>query len=124
MMSHSAQGRGRVPVRVPSILGMLFPLVLCCPSPGNAQVIAQYDFEDGTTQGWTSFNNASTPANSTAAAHSGTHSLLTTTNSAGAGGPGIKLTNLVPGASYQITGFILLAPKWTRPISLESMPSC
>ena len=50
-----------------------------------------YDFEDGTAQGWGSFNGASTPTNSTAAAFSGTHSLLTNTNSSGASsGPSIS----------------------------------
>src|SRR5205085_2285799 len=57
----------------------------------RAQVVASYDFEDGTAQGWTSFNGASVPANSTAAAQSGTHSLLTTTSSSGAGGPSIAV---------------------------------
>src|SRR5690349_8528164 len=98
MMSHSVEGRCRVPVPVSSILAVLFLLLLCCPRSGSARVIATYDFEDGTAQGWTSFNGASTPANSTAAAHMGTQSLLTTTNSAGQGGPGIVLTNLAPGA--------------------------
>ena len=68
----------------------------------------QYGFEDGTAQGWSSFNGATTPVNTTAVAHSGTQSLLTTTGSGGAGGPGITLTNLVPGATYQITGWVLL----------------
>jgi len=77
--------------------------------PLSAQVIAQYGFEDGTVQGWTSFNGASTPVNSTAAAHGGAQSLLTTSNSSGGGGTGIRLTNLVPGASYQITGYVLLS---------------
>src|SRR5579885_3420607 len=74
----------------------------------RAQLIATYDFEDGTTQGWTSFNGASAPANSTSASESGTHSLLTTTNSGGAGGPSITLTNLLPGATYQIVGYVRL----------------
>ncbi len=74
-----------------------------------AQVVATYDFEDGTTQGWTSFNGASTPINSTAAAFSGTHSLLTTTGSAGQGGPSISVTSLLlPGAQYTITGHVML----------------
>jgi endo-1,4-beta-xylanase len=90
------------------IAGALFLLILLWASPGSAQVVAQYGFEDGTAQGWTSFNGAGTPVNSTAAAHTGTASLLTATNSGGTGGPGIRLTNLVPGASYQITGYILL----------------
>jgi len=84
-------------------------LGLLWSAPGSAQVVAQYGFEDSTTQGWVSFNNASTPGNSTAAAHSGSQSLLTTTNSSGgSSGPSIRLTNLVPGASYQITGFVML----------------
>jgi endo-1,4-beta-xylanase len=93
--------------------GLLFSLLLLtllCPAPAAAQVVATYGFEDGTTQGWSSFDNAGTPVNTTAAAHTGTQSLLTATNSTGTGGPGVKLTNLVPGASYQITGYILLTP--------------
>ena len=74
----------------------------------SAQIADQFDFEDGTTQGWFSFDNASAPANSTADAESGMHSLLTTTNSSGQGGPGIQLQNLIPGATYQITGFVKL----------------
>jgi len=84
-------------------------LMLLVVRPAAAQVVATYDFEDGSTDGWFSFNNASAPVNSTAAAFSGTHSLLTTTNSSGASsGPGITLTGLVPGATYQITGQIML----------------
>ncbi|HEY2403098.1 MAG TPA: endo-1,4-beta-xylanase [Steroidobacteraceae bacterium] len=87
---------------------LLFLTVLWS-NPGSAQVIAQYGFEDSTPQGWVSFNNASTPVNSTAAAHTGTQSLLTTTNSSGgSSGPSLELTNLVPGASYTITGFVQL----------------
>lgn len=75
----------------------------------NAQVVATYDFEDGTTQGWASFNGASAPINSTAAAFSGTHSLLTTTGAAGQGGPSISVTSLLlPGATYTITGHVML----------------
>ncbi len=83
--------------------------VLFLTRPASAQTIATYDFEDGSAQGWISFNGASTPANSTAAAFSGTHSLLTTTNSSGASsGPSLVLTNLLPGATYQITGHVML----------------
>ena len=57
--------------------------MLLMASPLAAQVVATYGFEDGTADGWTSFNGATTPANSTAAAHSGTHSLLTTRDQAG-----------------------------------------
>lgn len=75
----------------------------------HAQTVATYDFEDGTTQGWTSFNGASTPTNTTAEAYSGSHSLLTTTGSGGAGGPSIAVnTVLQAGAQYTITGYVRL----------------
>jgi len=78
-------------------------------APAGAAVIANYDFEDGTTQGWSSFNTPNAPVNSTAEAFSGTHSLLTETGSNGGGGPGISLTNLLlPGAAYTITGEVRL----------------
>ncbi len=95
--------------RLFAIVALVLSLALVAATPLVAQVVAQYDFEDGTTQGWGSFNGASTRANSTAAAYTGTHSLLTTTGSGGAGGPSILLTNLLPGASYQITGFVMLS---------------
>ena len=84
-------------------------LALLQATPAAAQTVASYDFEDGSTQGWGSFNNATTPANSTAAAFSGTHSLLTTTNPSGtSSGPSIVLSGLLPGATYQITGQLML----------------
>ena len=89
--------------------GILVLLAFFALRPAAAQVVAQYDFEDGTAQGWGSFNGASTPVSSTAAAFSGTHSLLTTTNSGGASsGPSITLTGLTPGATYTITGQVRL----------------
>jgi endo-1,4-beta-xylanase len=82
-------------------------LLLLGSLPARAQVVAQYSFETG-TQGWTGFNGASV-AVSTAAAESGAQSLLTTTNSSGAGGPSISVTSLLlPGATYQITGYVML----------------
>ncbi len=107
MMFHCAAGSLRTAVRN-LILVPVTLLALLCGNPAGAQVAVQYDFEDGTAQGWGSFNNATAPANSTAAAFTGTHSLLTTTNSSGAGGPGIVLTGLLPGATYQITGQLRL----------------
>jgi endo-1,4-beta-xylanase len=77
----------------------------------NAQVVATYGFEDGTADGWSSFNGASTPVATNAAAHGGSFSLLTTTGSSGAGGPSINMsTILLPGAKYTITGFVQLTP--------------
>lgn len=88
------------------MLGLAYSLY---PSLAAAQVVATYDFEDGTAQGWTSFNGATAPANSTAAAQSGTHSLSTTTGSTGQGGPSINATTLLqPGAKYTITGWVML----------------
>jgi endo-1,4-beta-xylanase len=75
----------------------------------RAQTIATYSFEDGTADGWTSFNGASTPVATNAAAYSGTYSLLTTTGSTGAGGPSISLNGILqPGAQYTITGYVML----------------
>jgi endo-1,4-beta-xylanase len=85
------------------------------------QQIAQYLFEDGTTDGWTAFYDASPPTYSTAATAApnpggaGAGSLLTTVNytsSGGGGGPALNLSslNLQPGATYTITGYVMLTP--------------
>src|SRR5579863_3746562 len=85
-------------------------LSLACTSSLNAQTVATYSFEDGTADGWTSFNGASTPVASNLAADSGSWSLLTTTGSGGAGGPSINLGGVLQaGATYTITGFVMLA---------------
>jgi len=87
----------------------IFALVFLCASQLGAQTVATYDFEDGTTEGWSSFNGASAPVNSTAEAYTGTHSLLTTTGSGGQGGPSIPMSSiLLPGAKYTITGWVRL----------------
>jgi endo-1,4-beta-xylanase len=110
-MIHSAQISTRFPViqRIVHACGVIAVLALLGAGSVRAQVVATYDFEDGTAEGWTSFNGASTPVNSTAAAYSGTHSLLTTTNSGGAGGPSISVSSvLLAGAQYTITGYVEL----------------
>ncbi|HZD48186.1 MAG TPA: endo-1,4-beta-xylanase, partial [Silvibacterium sp.] len=65
---------------------------------------------DGTADGWTSFNGASTPVASSAASYTGSsYSLLTTTSSSGAGGPSISLNSILEaGAKYTITGYVML----------------
>ena len=84
-------------------------LVLLCCAGLSAQVVATYSFEDGTADGWTSFNGASTPVATTAASYVGSYSLLTTTSSSGSGGPSIPLnTVLLAGAKYTITGWVQL----------------
>ncbi len=89
---------------------LLGALALLLALPARAQVVATYDFEDGTAQGWTSFNGASVPQSSTAVAYSGTHSLLTAAGASGSGGPSLSVTsNLLAGATYSITGWVRLA---------------
>lgn len=93
-----------------ALLEWMIPvLVLLCASCLDAQTVATYSFEDGTADGWVSFNGASTPVATTAAAYSGSYSLLTTTSSGGAGGPSISLNStLQAGAKYTITGYVQL----------------
>jgi len=90
----------------------LFTAIACAmlgAAPVGAQVVATYDFEGGTAQGWTSFNGATTPAPTTTQAYSGSHSLLTTTGSGGQGGPAIDVGSVLQaGAKYTITGYVKL----------------
>ena len=84
-------------------------LLLLVSADLNAQTVATYSFDDGTADGWTSFNGASAPAATNAAAFNGSFSLLTTTNASGAGGPSVSLNSvLLPGATYTITGYLML----------------
>ncbi|MFI4885828.1 MAG: endo-1,4-beta-xylanase [Steroidobacterales bacterium] len=94
-------------------------LMLALPAAAQTfpQTIAQYNFEDGTADGWTTFYLASQPTYSTTATAAadpdgGTGSLLTTVNytssSGGGGGPALQVNNLVPGATYTITGYVML----------------
>ena len=68
-----------------------------------------YDFENS-NNGWSSFNGASAPVSTTAAAYTNNYSLLTTTNSSGnSSGPSINLTSVLQaGATYTITGYLKL----------------
>jgi endo-1,4-beta-xylanase len=101
-----------------SLLASFLASVLMCMLPAGAQTlpqqIAQYTFADGTADGWTAFFDASAPVYSAAATEDpGTGSLLTTVNytsSGGGGGPALQLNNLVPGATYTITGYVMLTP--------------
>jgi endo-1,4-beta-xylanase len=95
---------------VPAFYLILTAILVTVPHL-QAQTVATYDFEDGTTQGWSSFNGATTPGNTTAAAYSGSHSLLTATATSGSGGPSIALNSVLqPGAKYTITGYVMLTP--------------
>ena len=78
--------------------------------PAAAQVVGQYDFEDGTTEGWSSFCGASV-TNTTAAAESGIHSLLVGGRTQNCAGPSLNMTSLLlPNATYQITAWVRLTP--------------
>jgi endo-1,4-beta-xylanase len=95
--------------RVAHGLCVIFVFALLFAGHLSAQTVATYSFEDGTADGWTSFNGASTPVATNAAAYAGSYSLLTTTGSGGAGGPSISLSSILQaGAKYTITGYVQL----------------
>ena len=109
---------------LPALLTILALFAAC---PASAQVVEQYTFESG-TQGWTAFYGASVQVSSVADV-AGTQSLLTTTSSTGTGGPSVSLTGvLLPGATYQITGYVMLASGETATNAnftiARSDPSC
>jgi endo-1,4-beta-xylanase len=87
----------------------IFAFLLLCAHALSAQTVAAYNFDDGTADGWTSFNGASTPQATSAAAFSGSESLLTSTSASGAGGPSIALNGVLQaGAQYTIFGHLML----------------
>ena len=68
-------------------------------------------FEDGGTDGWSSRSGSSTVANSTAAAHTGTHSLLTTGRVANWDGPQIGVSGkMYVGSVYNLNGWVRMLP--------------
>ena len=90
MLHFASDGYCRFVTRVRSLVILAAVFGLVASVRVNAQVVATYDFEDGTAQGWTSFYNATTPVATTAAAYSGSYSLLTSTAATGTGGPSIN----------------------------------
>lgn len=88
---------------------LIFIFTLLLAGSTTAQTVVTYSFEDVTADGWTSFNGATTPVATNAAAYSGSYSLQTTTGSSGAGGPSIALNGVLQaGATYTITGYVML----------------
>ena len=69
--------------RVNFLVCSVVAFTILCVAHADAQTVATYSFEDGTAEGWTSFNGASTPTATNAAAYAGSYSLLTTTGSGG-----------------------------------------
>ena len=55
--------------RVNLLVCSVIAFTILCVAQANAQTVATYSFEDGTAQGWTSFNGASVPAATNAAAY-------------------------------------------------------
>ncbi|RSL19145.1 endo-1,4-beta-xylanase [Edaphobacter aggregans] len=115
--------------RIVSLFCVISLVIVLFAGHIGAQTVATYGFEDGTPDGWSSFNGASTPVATNTAAHSGSFSLLTTTSSTGAGGPSILVSRvLLAGAKYTITGFVQLTPGETATNANFTMkrsdPSC
>ena len=110
MLRFASDGSRRSCLRVRTFAYLAVGFALLVAAPLNAQVVATYDFEDGTADGWVSFSGATTPVATNAAAYSGSYSLSTTTSSTGTGGPSIDLGGvLLAGAKYTITGYVRLA---------------
>src|ERR1700723_44096 len=99
-------------IRSTSLSCSITLLTVLMAAPLNAQVVASYSFEDGSADGWSSFNGATVPVATNAAAEAGSFSLLTTTNSSGSSsGPSLSLgSTLLAGAKYTITAFVQLTP--------------
>ena len=69
------------------------------------------NFEDGGTDGWSSRSGSSTVTNSTTAAHTGSHSLLSTGRIANWDGPSISVANkMYAGSVYNVSGWVMLLP--------------
>ncbi len=73
------------------------------------KVLKEYDFEDGTTQGWMPRGEASVSV-ATDVVHSGSYSLLATDRKAGWQGATVDVTGLLEaGCTYEIGGYVRLA---------------
>ncbi len=97
------------------LIGLLSPAVIPAqpvvaqPLAPQATPIKTYDFEDNTTQGWYG-RGAAVLSVSSAQAHAGTYSLLTTGRTATWNSPAVSVKNLLlPGATYAITASVRLA---------------
>jgi endo-1,4-beta-xylanase len=90
-----------------------FSVTLLAPPPGPPPNTAgaASDFEDNTTQGWAPRIGRETLTVTTADAHSGGASLLTTGRQAAFDGPSFNVTNVMfNGSRYRISLWVKLAP--------------
>jgi endo-1,4-beta-xylanase len=88
-----------------------FTLVAPPPGPPGNTTGASAGFESGTLEGWSSRTGGEMVANSTADAHGGTHSLLTTNRTQTFQGPAFNVTNVMfNGSRYVVSLWAKLAP--------------
>ena len=81
----------------------------CTNPPDNSGLMS--DFEDGTKQGWGTRFNLGTVANTTADAHTGTHSLIVTGRTANFQGPAHDITGKIcNGSQYWLEAWVKMAP--------------
>ena len=91
------------------VIGELSPAPLPPDQQDNTGLSST--FEDGGLDGWTSHSGSSTLTNTTAEAHSGTHSLLTTGRIGNFDGPQISVANkMYNGSQYSISVWVKLLP--------------
>ena len=81
----------------------------CTVPPDNSGIFS--DFEDGTTQGWSTRFNINTVTNTTADAHTGSHSLIVTGRTADFEGPALDITGkMCNGQQYWVEAWVKMAP--------------
>jgi endo-1,4-beta-xylanase len=87
-----------------SIAGFLFlPGPFGNVAAADSEIVAEYDFENGTEQGWVGRGDAVVEA-VTEAAHTGSYSLKTTGRTAGWHGPSLNVLGMLEaGAVYEIS---------------------
>ena len=103
----------KISLRQKLLLGAMAVSVFCAPA-ASAQVVATYTFADGGLDGWAAFGSVSlTNAVSPLTDPAGNaRSLLTTNRTATYMGPSLNLVtinNVVAGATYQVSAYVLLA---------------
>jgi hypothetical protein len=81
----------------------------CTVPPDNSGMFS--DFEDGTTQGWTTRFGLGTVSNTTADAHTGSHSLIVQGRTANFQGPARDITGkMCDGQQYWVEAWVKMAP--------------
>src|SRR6516165_2517198 len=103
----------KISLRQKLLLGAMAVSVFCAQA-ASAQVVATYTFADGGLDGWAPFGSVSlTNAVSPLTDPTGNaRSLLTTNRTATYMGPSLNLVtinNVVAGATYQVSAYVLLA---------------